>query len=141
MGILRSTRKELRVKLALPMICSGNCQDIVVIQRVERTAIIVDVTILLEKGLDTFNAAGQLKTDDYAAEAVIFSQRGFRVATDVFVLKGLGSWDPQNCSVLWLSGVWLRYLSLLNKLVIGVILQISSLNGSICISFLELEIY
>ncbi|VDP10931.1 unnamed protein product [Soboliphyme baturini] len=58
-GIPRSARKELRMNLAFPMIGSRNSPDIEVIDRVDRTAVIIDVTILFENGRDEFDAGKQ----------------------------------------------------------------------------------
>ncbi|VDP50473.1 unnamed protein product, partial [Soboliphyme baturini] len=104
---------------------SRNRPDIVVIDKVGRTAVIVDVTIPFENGRDAFDAARQRKIEHYAPEAVLLSQQGFRVTTEALILGALGAWDPQNDSVLRLLGVGRRYAGLLRKLAIADILQVS----------------
>ncbi|VDP52381.1 unnamed protein product [Soboliphyme baturini] len=67
-------RKELRLNLAPQIIGSRNIPDIVVIDRVGRTVIIVDVAIWFENGREAFDAARLQKIDHYGRKAVILPQ-------------------------------------------------------------------
>ncbi|VDO95977.1 unnamed protein product [Soboliphyme baturini] len=75
------------------MISSQNHLDIVVIDKVSRTAVIVDVTIPFENGRDAFDAAKQRKVEHYVPKAVLLSQQGIRATTAVLMLGVLGTWE------------------------------------------------
>lgn len=82
------------------------------------TAIILDVTVVNERTLDSFAAARDLKKNHYSATAERLRSRFSNVLIDAIVVGGRGAWDPKNDKVL-LKCCSRKYLGLMKKLCIS----------------------
>ena len=76
----------------------------------------MDVTVPFE-GEEAFQAARRAKEDKYAYLKPLLQAKGFRkVEVDGFVVRALGSWDPDNDKVLHKLSIGQNYAIMFKKL-------------------------
>ena len=104
--------------------------DIVVMNRSERTAVIVDVTIPFESSQAALDTARAEKLRKYRPLADwMQSSLGLKTSVSAFVVGLLGSWDSNNCSTLRTLGIGKRYENSSTSSVYPTPLQAPGLYG------------
>ena len=88
---------------------------LVVLDNTSSTAIIVDVTILLESSPSAFQVARQEKIRKYTPLADWLTREGYEVATHALIV---GAWDPENIHALRVL-VSRHYAQLMSKLCVN----------------------
>lgn len=83
-----------------------------------QTAIIIDVTVVHERGLDSFQRARDLKKSHYETTASSLQSRFKNVLVDAIVVGGCGTWDPNNDKILR-KFCSRKYLSLFKRLTVA----------------------
>lgn len=90
--------------------------DIVVLNDATKEAWVVDVTVPFE-GEGTLEEARRGKVEKYNHLREVLAAKGYRnVTIDAFIIGSLGSWDPQNESLVRKLGISRRYMTLFRKL-------------------------
>ena len=82
----------------------------------ETTMTIVDVTIPIESGPDSFHKSRAEKTQKYSDLVQWANSNYSEVNFGVFIVGSLGSWDPENEDTLKMLGIGRKYATLFRKL-------------------------
>ena len=94
--------------------------DIVIINRLEKTAAIIDVTIPFESSQEALDAARAEKLCKYNPLAGwMQSSLGLETSVSAFIVGSLGSWGPNNRPTLRILGIGKRYATLFRKLCVS----------------------
>ena len=99
--------------------------DLVVINKTLKKAIVVDVTIPFEGEEDSLQAARKTKETKYSGLKAWLQTQYKEVEVAAFIIRALGSWDPENERVLRILRIGRNYARLFRRLCC-----ISAIQGS-----------
>lgn len=122
-SILKRIRKDIPSDLGdiyleqeIPRDPEKNCPDLVISNRSKEKAIVVDITIPFEGEEDSLQAYKATKETKYSGLKAWLQMQYKAVEVTVFVVGALGSWDPDNESVLRILKIGWNHSRLFRRL-------------------------
>jgi hypothetical protein len=80
---------------------------------------IIDITIPFENRYAAFQAARREKQQKYAPVVDHYTQQGYAVLMDAFIVGALGGWDPANEKIISHLKLGHNYCRLMRKLMVS----------------------
>ena len=98
--------------------CEGQGRpDIVILNEEAKKAYLVDVAVPWASE-ENLKASRERKVEKYSGAKNCLGQKGFEVLLEGFLVGSLGTWDPENDSLLTKLGIARKYRILLKKLCV-----------------------
>lgn len=108
---------EIRINQRVPELNQNLRPDLLAIDETKKTVMVIDVTMPFENRVNAFEDARFQKKAKYEPVVRHYTQKGYEVSLEAFIVGPLGGWDPTNEAVLRKMGISSRYASLMKKLM------------------------
>lgn len=95
----------------------------VIVDKAQKTALIVDVTVSFENRPHAFVTAREEKIRQYSALAEHMHSEGFNTTISTFVMGSHGRCDKKNPETLITLGIGRRYSMLMKQLIVAVTMK------------------
>jgi hypothetical protein len=114
-----SASTTVRINQTVPGLDESLRPDFVAVNETCKTVTIIDITIPFENKYAAFQAARREKQQKYAPVVDHYTQQGYAVLLDAFIVGALGGWDPANEKIISHLKLGHNYCRLMRKLMVS----------------------
>lgn len=116
--------QEVRINQGINGLTNDNLRpDIVMIDRVTKTATIIDLAITNQSSASSLDNAREKKIDKYRHIKTHYEDLGYTTVLDAIVFGNLGATDSRNVELMKMTGSTIGYIRRMHKYIINDILR------------------
>lgn len=118
-GIPLTDDREMRINRKVEGSSSNDRPDIVILDKKDRTATVVDVAVPFENGPNSLVQAREHKISKYEHIRQELEAQGYKTTMGAIIVGALGTWPNENDAVLTALGIGSSYAITLRKLIVA----------------------